>query len=380
MTKSKRISDWLQVLSLIVLICLTIPYTPLLWKPLSADQKSLIITGIYALAFLLGLFILIYLFFYRKERRVLPYLWLFTVALLYLQALNSLKEFPIEKFHLIEYGALGILTFKALKNDIRDLNIYIWSILITFYVGIFDETVQWLVPNRVGAIEDVWLNTKSGILSLMLIGLVIRPKGIETRFYTKNLKKVYIPIFVVLVATGVFINFVHDFGYRMKLSDSIEIYSHFPEGELRSINNIFQRDISFLIKTAERFINKDKSSGDISVREAKALTFFKEAAGHRWERDYAFSKMRFLKSLKEQIILKNDYSSVLYLKPFKWSKDKEMLVEKLAKEERGKDIYISPVSGILITKFSKVEMWFFIGIIILVLIFFSAKLKISFKG
>ena len=166
----------------------------------------------------------------------------------------------------------------------------------------------------------------------------------------------------------------------MKLSDSIEIYSHFPEGELRSINNIFQRDISFLIKTAERFINKDKSSGDISVREAKALTFFKEAAGHRWERDYAFSKMRFLKSLKEQIILKNDYSSVLYLKPFKWSKDKEMLVEKLAKEERGKDIYISPVSGILITKFSKVEMWFFIGIIILVLIFFSAKLKISFKG
>ena len=361
MTKSKRISDWLQVLSLIVLICLTIPYTPLLWKPLSADQKSLIITGIYALAFLLGLFILIYLFFCRKERRVLPYLWLFTVALLYLQALNSLKEFPIEKFHLIEYGVLGILTFKALKNDIKDLSVYILSGLVILYIGIFDETIQWFTPNRVGAIEDVWLNIKSGILSLMLIGLVLRPREIEERFCLKNLRKVYISISLALLATGVFIHFVHDFGYRIRINDSIEIYSHFPKDELRTINDLLGKDIFLLNKTARRFTSMGNIGRNRSIKESREIVFFKEAADHRWERNNDFSKKKFSKSLNEHIIIKNCYSSVCYFDYFKWGREMEHFARRFSQSrEKEKEVYASPVYSILITKFSETQMWLFI--------------------
>src|SRR3989304_6774765 len=179
MKKLKRISDWLQVFILVVLIVITIPYTPLLWKPLSQDQKSLVIEGIYLSAFLFGICILVYLVFYQKERKVLPYFWLMVITILYIQAFSALKDFPIEKFHVIEYGALGFLIFKALKNDLKDLSIYIWSALIICYIGIIDETIQWILPNRVGTIEDVWLNIKSGVLVLMLIGLVIRPGEIE---------------------------------------------------------------------------------------------------------------------------------------------------------------------------------------------------------
>jgi len=268
--------------------------------------------------------------------------------------------------------------FKALKNDLKDLNIYIWSGLITFYVGIFDEVIQWRVPNRVGAIEDVWLNTKSGILALMLIGLVIRPGEIETKFYLRNLKEIYIPISLALVTSGVFINFIHDFGYKIKVNASIEIFSHFPENELRLINKLLQRDLLLLKKTVQRFEGIDNLSNNIiSIREAKALAFFKEAAGHKWERDYSFSKKRFLKTLNEQIILKKYYSSAFYFDSFKWGREKEYFVKRLSQQEEkgGKGIYKSPVCGILITEFSKIQMWIFIGITNSIFIFLFINTK-----
>ena len=376
MEKIKRISGWLQVLALVVLIFITIPYTPLLWKLLSAHQKSFAIVVIYFLAFLFGILILIYLVFYKKERKLSPYLWFLVITILYIQSLNTLKDFPIEKIHLIEYGALGFLIFKALKNDLKDLSIYIWSALIICYIGIIDETIQWIVPNRVGTIEDVWINIKSGGLVLMLIGLVIRPGEIEKRFNLNNLKKIYIPISLVLVVIGVFVNFIHDFGYKFRVNDFIEIYSHFPKEKLRLTNSLLQQDLSLLKLTAQRFEGLDDSDKNISIKEANAMIFFKEAGDHKWERENAFSKNRFLKSLKEHIILKDYYSSVLYFNSFKWSKDKELLVETFAKKEKGESIYISPASGILITKFSKIQMWvfIFIGVAFFTVLFFKTKI------
>jgi len=375
MEKIKRISGWLQVLVLVGLIFITIPYTPLLWKPLSAHQKSFAIVGIYFLAFLFGILILIYLVFYKKERKLSPYLWFLVITILYIQSFNTLKDFPIEKIHLIEYGALGFLIFKALKNDLKDLSIYIWSALIICYIGIIDETIQWIVPNRVGTIEDVWLNIRSGVLVLMLIGLVIRPGEIEKRFYLSNLKKIYIPISLVLVVIGVFVNYIHDFGYKFRVNDSIEVYSHFQKEKLISTNNLLQKDLFLLKITAQRFEGLDGSGKNMSIKESNAMIFLKEAGSHKWERDNAFSKNRFSKSLKEQIILKNYYSSVFYINSFKWSRDKELLAETFAKKEKGESIYISPASGILITKFSKIQMWIFIIIVssIFIMLFIRSK-------
>lgn len=375
MKNLKRISDWVQVFLMVVLILITIPYTPLLWKPLAPDQKSFVIMGVYFLTFLLGISILIYLIYYKKKARISSYLWLLIVTILYIQAFNSLNEFPIEKIHLIEYGVLGFLVFKALKNDLKDLSIYIWSGLIIFYVGIIDETVQWITPNRVGTIEDVWLNVKSGILVLMLIELVIRPREIERKIYSGNIKKIYIFVSLALVTSGVFMNFIHDFGCRFMINNSTEIYSHFPKEELISINSFLKKDLYLLNKTAQRLESPDKPNKNISLEETNAMVFFREAGKHKWERDYAFSKSRFLKSLKEQIILKDYYSSVLCFDSFKWRKKRELLVETLAKKEKEDSIYISPVSGILITKFSKAQMWIFIGIavVIFMLLFIRQK-------
>src|SRR3972149_5360149 len=120
---SKKYFDWLQFILFSILIFITIPYIPKIWKSLSPDQKSLAISGIYLLVFLFGVSIFCYLFFYRKEKNILSYMLLLGIAVLYYYALDTVKDFPIEKFHLIEYGILSLVVFNVLKNYIKDLSI-----------------------------------------------------------------------------------------------------------------------------------------------------------------------------------------------------------------------------------------------------------------
>jgi VanZ family protein len=63
----------------------------------------------------------------------------------------------VERFHLVEYGALTWLYYRA-WHDRGDLTSLVFPALATFMVGIFDEGLQWLVPARVGELHDVLLN------------------------------------------------------------------------------------------------------------------------------------------------------------------------------------------------------------------------------
>lgn len=63
----------------------------------------------------------------------------------------------VERFHLVEYGALTWLYYRAWL-DRGDITSLVFPALATFMVGIFDEALQWLVPARVGELRDVLLN------------------------------------------------------------------------------------------------------------------------------------------------------------------------------------------------------------------------------
>jgi hypothetical protein len=66
----------------------------------------------------------------------------------------------VERFHLVEYGALTWLYYRAWhqRGDITSL---VFPALAAFTVGIGDEGLQWLVPARVGELHDVLLNAVS---------------------------------------------------------------------------------------------------------------------------------------------------------------------------------------------------------------------------
>ena len=60
----------------------------------------------------------------------------------------SLRENPEEAFHFVQYGVLSLLLFRALSHRFQDPAIYVAATFIGSACGIFDELIQWVVPQR----------------------------------------------------------------------------------------------------------------------------------------------------------------------------------------------------------------------------------------
>ena len=78
-------------------------------------------------------------------------------------------KLPQERVHLLEYGFLAFLVYKALRIDIRDERIYLFTSLLVMFFGLADECIQFLLPNRYFGIMDVLVNGVSGILGTMIL-------------------------------------------------------------------------------------------------------------------------------------------------------------------------------------------------------------------
>jgi hypothetical protein len=76
---------------------------------------------------------------------------------------------PEERIHLVEYGLLGLLACPSLK----DRSMGSWKrlsapVLFVFFVGGLDELFQWILPNRVGDLRDIFFNALGGIWGIGL--------------------------------------------------------------------------------------------------------------------------------------------------------------------------------------------------------------------
>ena len=70
----------------------------------------------------------------------------------------------VERVHLVEYAGVGFLYLLALRSRVRDAALPVLAVLAAAYVGVADETIQWLSPVRVGDIRDVLLNGWAGAI------------------------------------------------------------------------------------------------------------------------------------------------------------------------------------------------------------------------
>jgi len=79
-----------------------------------------------------------------------------------------------ERTHLIEYSVLAIFIHKAITERFGSGNkIYkaaLFSFAIAFFIGVFDESLQIVLPNRVFDFIDILFN---GIAVVMALGLSI---------------------------------------------------------------------------------------------------------------------------------------------------------------------------------------------------------------
>lgn len=78
-------------------------------------------------------------------------------------------EVPEERTHIIEYGVIAILVYHAIIERIgkRNLLIALIAVLITTILGTIDESIQWLVPDRVFDPQDILFNC---IAAAMAVG------------------------------------------------------------------------------------------------------------------------------------------------------------------------------------------------------------------
>lgn len=81
------------------------------------------------------------------------------------------RVLTIEQVHVIEYAGLGcVATFSV--NRQASLR-WSWGLLIVIVagVGLADELLQVILPNRVFQWSDVWLNWAGGLLGAALAGV-----------------------------------------------------------------------------------------------------------------------------------------------------------------------------------------------------------------
>lgn len=191
---------WLWVLLFTAVIYSTIPLARTVQKSVYTHlgpeffTYSVIFTVTASLAFMLYL-----LTAKLQAKNVSQYIWLIICGCLLVYYTVKLRKHPEEAVHLIEYGALSFLVFRALSFRIKDWTIYITTALIVSIAGTLDELLQWVTPTRVGHYKDVQLNAMSGLIGVLIISMGIRPAIIRQSVSRYSLK-ILINITVLAVA------------------------------------------------------------------------------------------------------------------------------------------------------------------------------------
>ena len=119
----------------------------------------------------------------RALRRSCPSARVYAAAVLtaavYLGGVWHLRQAPEEAMHLLEYGGLSLLVFRALAFSVRDPLIYLSAALFCGLVGTGDEVLQWAAPRRAFDFRDITINVLSGSGLQVLLALALRPAWIR---------------------------------------------------------------------------------------------------------------------------------------------------------------------------------------------------------
>lgn len=138
----------------------------------------------------------------RKIRSPMNYIWLTATAITYAFFTLRLWRNPEEAVHFLEYGLLGYLLFRALRHSIRDESIYLAAFLIGALVGVFDEILQWAMPNRYWDFRDAGLNALAAGLVQVGIWKGIRPAGLSPKIPPRSWRRVSLLIAANLLLLG----------------------------------------------------------------------------------------------------------------------------------------------------------------------------------
>lgn len=249
----------------------------------------------------------------------------------------------LEKIHLLMYGAFSVFLFFYFLFCLRKLPALLFSVCLSFNLGLLDELIQYFVPDRVGDYRDIWFNCLSTVISLA----VFYPLTLEkTRDRAKTGKyfAVFMLFCVFCCGTYMFIAYIHGFGYRHVDGDTV-FYSYFTKKDLlfydRMKGHEYEREISVLpysemkeyIKNFSR--RKDPYIYELALRLYRYIYFRNRLKyGELDDKDEAMTAVRFA---GEEYILTKYFKNGI--KPIK----KDIFDHKLKQNRGGSGKYNSMI-------------------------------------
>lgn len=133
---------WLIVIAYTLLILATLPFARQLWAIVGERNGFFIIIGLYT-ASIISI----------RDIRLICLLAVIAIVIF------KLIPLPVERIHFIEYGVLGWLSYWAFG---RKAFIYVVTI------GIIDELIQGVLPNRFFDMRDIFMNIAGGGLGIAM--------------------------------------------------------------------------------------------------------------------------------------------------------------------------------------------------------------------
>ena len=123
----------------------------------------------------LGAYFLIYLILQKQVKKVSVYISFFVISISCLAVMKYLCVAGAERFHLLLYGMLSVIVFWALKLDIKNKRVYIYTIIVAVSLGTIDEFIQGILPMRVFDLRDILMNWLSSGMGELFVIFVLRP-------------------------------------------------------------------------------------------------------------------------------------------------------------------------------------------------------------
>ena len=155
---------WVLISIYILFIYVSLPFFPAFINFLSSFISKEIL-NLLSLVVSVSFFLMLSIWIYKKKYKVNQFLLIISPLILLTYFSLSLDVW-VERIHFIEYGVLGVLISRAV--NIRTFKEIIATCCLITLIGVVDEIIQWYLPNRVGDIRDVTMNSFGGLSGLWL--------------------------------------------------------------------------------------------------------------------------------------------------------------------------------------------------------------------
>jgi hypothetical protein len=404
---AKKLLAWLWVALCALAIFFVVPFARAIQtftsKHFGAAFFIILLLAVVAVTFLVVLYVLI---FRLKIRIASQYIWLVaSVALYFYIGLTRIKN-PFEGAHYLEYGLLGCLLFRAWRFSIPDGSVYWAAFFSGSLVGIIDEIVQWITPDRYWDMADVGMNALAVGLILIALWKGIRLKPSSAKIAPKSVRIVSILIAANLLLLGACMSNTPErtaawagrFPFLAPLEKQEPMRETILKHEDPEIGSFYSRlTVSWLKKTDKEqaaaygkiLIDwKDKSYDEfLKNHTTLSFPFLHEMRVHLFRRDKRFEVGQTMDKLaakkdnlfiayKENLILEKYFSETLQASGYEWPKEKAAVVESLIEKNAP---YDSPVSKNVFYWLPEGRMWATIIVILVLLIsynvYFSKRRK-----